>query len=142
MDLVLRRIMYSHDGILGILYSSDRHGFNCDTLEHAYRSPSGDYVPKLPPGIYVCKRGIHRLEHGLPFETFEIMDVPGHTGILFHVGNFNKDSAGCVLVGKSDQRSPSLVLLHSRDTFKEFMEVQVGKHEFLLTVLDQDMGLA
>ncbi len=142
MDLVLRRIHSESDGILGVLYSSDVHGFRCDTLEHAYRAPSGDFVPKLPPGFYACRRGMHKLEHmHVPFETFEVTDVPGHTGILFHVGNFNKDSDGCILLGECDQRAPNLVLLHSKDTFNKFMAAQHSMHEFLLTVLGSDMPM-
>src|SRR5689334_14651524 len=99
MDLTLKRSLFRDDGILGELYTPDG-SFWCDTLEHAYEA-SIDFVPKLPPGVFVCRRGLHRLSHAqTPFETFEICDVPGHTNILFHTGNLHQDSEGCVLLGE------------------------------------------
>lgn len=31
-----------------------------------------------------------------------LIDVPGYSGVLIHVGNTAKDSAGCILIGKND----------------------------------------
>lgn len=128
MDLTLKRTEFSDDGIFGELsdITGKRIAF---TLEHSYSK-----VPKLPPGQYVCRRGLHRLE-GMtdPFETFEIEDVPGHSDILFHVGNYNKDSQGCVLLGRG-RMGP--MLKFSRFAFEDFLKLQAGFDEFTLTVLE------
>lgn len=97
-------------------------------------------APKLPPGIYRCVRGIHRLHNkeAKPFETFEITGVPGHTGILFHVGNFIHDSDGCVLLGRvvSSTETEPVMVTDSVKTFTRFMLDQEGVESFPLTVED------
>ena len=132
MNLILRRNTFAEDGILGTLEVDDGEHV-ADTLEHSY-----DSVPKLPAGTYVCKRGTHQLHSGPPFSTFEVMGVPGHQGILFHVGNQNKDSEGCVLLG--DRFQDKNYLLNSRITFGHFQDVTDKVNEFSLTVLNEAAG--
>jgi hypothetical protein len=113
------RDSYTENGVFGVLWSDDG-SFSCQTLEHAYLFHDG-ILPKLPVGIYICKRGMHQLE-GMtkPFETFEITNVPKHTDILFHTGNVNADSSGCVLVGA--QRIEDKEILGSRAAFAALMD--------------------
>lgn len=132
MDLKLTRKIAKFDGVFGIL--QDINGYIvASTLEHAYHIAGESWEPKLPTGMYTCKRGMHRLESMTEdFVTFEVENVPGHTGILFHVGNYNKDSSGCILVG-SDIISSMLVC--SKDAFKKFLELQENCDSFILTVV-------
>ena len=130
--MTLVRSQKRPDGIISDLTSSE-DDFGCVTMEHSY-----DGEPKLPPGLYPCVRGKHRL-HGMEheFETFEITQVPGHTGILFHVGNFNGDSDGCVCVGRVACVSPhGYMVTNSVETFTRFMAYWAGENTFLLTVVD------
>lgn len=71
------------------------------------------------------------------FQTFEIMDVPGHDNILFHWGNYNKDSEGCVLLGKAEvsQANGQHMITSSKETFDIFMKYLAGVNEFTLTVV-------
>lgn len=134
----LTRTDYLETGIFGFL--ADEYGANmyC-TLEHAYPivpdggSASTNYAPKLPNGIYECIRGMHQLQDMIaPFETFEITGVPGHTNILFHSGNFNSDSAGCVLLGMA--RIGNSEITSSKIAFQKFMEEMTGIDSFELEV--------
>lgn len=53
----------------------------------------------IPVGTYTCRKVYNRKTAGgtvIP-ETFEVMDVPGRSGILFHVGNKLADTLGCIL---------------------------------------------
>lgn len=132
MNLSLTRKEFRSDGIFSELHS-EMGEFIAVTLEHSY-----DNQPKIPVGTYTCRRGLHRL-HGMTedFETFEIVGVEGHTNLLFHWGNFNKDSEGCVLLGSEIGKNGddgAQMILHSRDTFKKFMRIQDGINEFKLTV--------
>lgn len=143
MDLVLRRLHYRVDGIFSAL--EDDSGFQrFISLEHAYAHTDGSYHPIVRAGVYTCQRGPHRL-HGMTndFETFEIQGVAGHTGILFHWGNWNDDSQGCVCVGRTFQllanprhgMKMEKMVTNSRETFSSFMGLQKEVNSFQLTVV-------
>ena len=130
--LRLVRYAFQADGILGHLYDADYQQLAC-TLEHSY-----DGKPKLPAGTYQCVRGKHTLAgRPEPFETFEVMGVPGHTGILFHPGNWQGDSNGCILVGRTVSGSDhGCMVTNSRATFYRFMLDLDGMESFMLVVED------
>lgn len=71
-----------------------------------------------------------------PFTTFEVMNVPGHTNILFHSGNFNSDSEGCILLGSGVKvlKNGEWMLVNSKSMFEDFMKTQDSVNEFQLTV--------
>lgn len=115
-------------GIFGELH--DDAGTIYETLEHAYCTEWG-WLPKLPLGTYTCQRGLHCLHNGIPFETFEITGVPNHSGILFHVGNYNDDSDGCILIGLG---AAGNTLVHSKAAFDQWMKTLEGINEFTLEV--------
>lgn len=128
MDITVNRTDKNRDGVFGEIPE-----LNLVTLEHAYDDGSGSVYAKVPEGVYLCVRGKHTLPTGEEIETFEVTDVPGHSGILFHPGNKNKDSAGCFLPGIA--RYQDMVTM-SRMAFRLFMEAQEGEDSFMLTVKD------
>lgn len=134
MNLRLKRTDFRKDGVFGQLFREDTGQQIAVTLEHAYRNDDDSYISKLPNGVYECVRGSHRL-HNMrqPFITFEVEDVRGHDNILFHVGNFNDDSEGCVLVGHGYGGDPRMIY-ESRRTFSTFMNLQYGIDKFTLLV--------
>lgn len=135
MNLVLTRKKFLEDGIFGEL--CDENGNHVAvTLEHAFPD-SSEFVPKLAVGTYTCRRGQHRLASMLEdFSTFEVMEVPDFqgkpvTGILFHRGNYNRDSEGCVLVGALWAMD---MITSSHEAFEQFLTLQNGVDEFNLVV--------
>jgi len=131
MNLKLIRNKFALYGIEGELFD-DKGLHVCFTLEHSYVQPDGSFLPKLPDGLYTCQRGQHRLASmNNSFETFEITKVPGHTNILFHKGNYNNDSEGCVLVGAAFGQG---CILESAIAFGTFLQAQEGVDSFQLTV--------
>jgi Family of unknown function (DUF5675) len=131
----IERTQFRADGIFGRMYNANGVP-QAYTLEHAYENPDGTYSPKVPPGQYICVRGQHQLEGmSAPFTTFEVTDVPGHTNILIHFGNWNDDSAGCFLIGQAIIPSDKgQMITNSRATFDAFMSSMAGISEFMLTV--------
>ena len=126
MDLLLVRDKGCASGIFGKIYAVD-DGHFCVTLEHSY-----DGLAKIPSGVYTCKRGCHTLPgRSAGFITFEVMGVIGHAGILFHWGNYNRDSSGCILIGEDHVDD---MITNSRKTFRKLMLAQEGIDEFKLTV--------
>jgi hypothetical protein len=143
MNLTLRRTSFTSDGIFGTLFRDDS-SILAYTLEHAYAADScgsTSWMPKLAPGTYTCARGMHKLEHmTTSFETFQVTGVPDFqglpvTGILIHVGNYNKDSIGCILIGTSIIGDTEGAMLAGSDiAFKKLLKEQYGIDSFQLTV--------
>ena len=134
MDLILKRDQYRSDGIFS--HVTDAIGNQIMvTCDHAYDDGQGNWLPKVAPGIYTCVRGTHALSDGIPFETFEVTGVEGHSGILFHPGNTEMASHGCFCTGQDIAEFGSAQgVTHSRDTFAHFMKLQTGINQFQLTV--------
>lgn len=136
MNLILKRNEVGPDGVFGTL--RDENGnLIAKTLEHAFGDDQTGYRSIIPIGTYQCIRGDHKL-HGMDddFTTYEISGVAGHTGLLFHWGNLNKDSEGCVLLGEDAIRAPEgHMLTKSRITFAKFMGFQDGCDSFTLVVV-------
>jgi hypothetical protein len=135
MDLVLKRTAFKRDGVFGELFTESQEKL-CVTLEHAYAQTDGSFQAKLVPGQYVCMRGMHKLQSKPDkFETFEIMNVPLHTNILFHKGNYNIDSDGCVLLGLGlGSYNGMQIITASKLAFEKFMKLQDGLNSFKLRV--------
>lgn len=133
MNLILKRNDFSENGIFGTLSNQDDGTKIASVAEHAYLQPDGSYAPKTPVGTYTCVKGKHTLEHHpVPFDAFEITNVPGHTNILLHIGNYPQiDSEGCCLLG--DERIRDMVT-NSRVTFLNFMNSMATTDSFILAI--------
>lgn len=136
MNVTLNRTQYRADGIFGELRSDTNHKVLSFILEHAYLQDDGSYQPKVPPGVYTCKRGDHKLHNMVnAFTTFEVLNVPNHSGILFHIGNYCADSDGCLLMGEAIvPSSKGQMITQSKANFADFMKLQDGLDSFQLTV--------
>jgi len=91
----------------------------------------------IPAGIYHCKRRTWGKYKGY----FEIMNVPGRTGIIIHTGICDKHTLGCPLVGELFERFYYKNhwwngILKSRKGFNEFMSKVKDVDEFELEIRD------
>ncbi len=139
MNFILTRKDYLSTGVFGEMVSED--GLTSfRTLEHGYPIvPIGTavdtaWVPKVAVGTYVC---IRHSPHRLPYTTFMLQNVPDFqglpvTGILIHVLNFDAESNGCIGLGLS--RIGDTEIVHSKDAFNRFMDLQVGIEQFNLII--------
>jgi hypothetical protein len=91
MDLVLTRVYVGPEGAFGTIAPVDKPPFLV-SVEHTYE----DNAVKVPIGTYTCQRTLFNRGG---YDTFEITGVQGHDRLLFHRGNTEDDSDGCVLVG-------------------------------------------
>ena len=89
--------------------------FECYTLEPSRTSPVHAGHPCIPAGVYSV---VFTPSPHLGYITPELLDVPGRSDIRIHVGNFPKDSLGCVLVG---QAAAADTVLESRQAFNKLM---------------------
>jgi len=102
------------------------------TLERTYPLPGGEQHVKIPEGLWTCVRTRY-LRGG--YSTYEVAKVPGHSRLLFHKGNVEQDSEGCVLVGSGYGvllSQPAVV--QSAAGFAEFMRRAAGIEHFVLRV--------
>jgi hypothetical protein len=126
--IVLKRIAVHKEGAFGVLLS-DGIPF-CVTLERTY--DEGHKVVKIPPGRYHCTRSRY---HRGGYSTFEIT-VPGHSRILFHKGNTEDHSDGCVLLGEQfGVLNGKPAILQSGAAFAEFMAKTSNVDAFELHVV-------
>ena len=78
------------------------------------------YESCIPAGVFICKY-VNSPRFG---GTYEIKEVPNRSHILFHKGNFTKDTSGCVLVGERFEvvGTSEAAILSSGEGFDEFMK--------------------
>lgn len=106
----------------------------CVTLEPPNKLNKRN-ISCIPALQYICERTISP-KFG---ETFEIINVPDRSNVLFHPGNTVKDTAACIIMGASfgklrkDNFSLRAVL-NSGNTFKRFMMELEGIDNFKLTI--------
>lgn len=138
MNCILTRQCFFESGIFSRLESETGTQLAI-TLEHAYTDKDGKFIPKIPDGVYTCKR--RRSPH-FGYDLFEILNVPNCTFIEIHIGNKNADSHGCVCLGEQMVGSVGQEMVtHSRDTFDNFMTLQTNVDEWQLTVLSPASNL-
>jgi hypothetical protein len=90
-----------------------------------------DGRPVITNGEYKCTKSTY-IKGGYP--TFEIA-VPGRTRILFHKGNVEEDSEGCVIVAESfGVMRGKTAILDARTGFGGLMELTAGLQEFTMLV--------
>ncbi len=82
-------------GILTVYNDNGEQEFQCLTIEPPWK---GNMVSEscIPNGTYqLVKRQSTRFK-----DHFEVQDVDYRTAILIHVGNYRRNTSGCILPGK------------------------------------------
>jgi hypothetical protein len=102
----------------------------CLTLE-AYSRDNTINVSCVNSGQYICKR-INSPKYG---DVFEVTNIQNRTNVLFHWGNWDDDTKGCILLGEEyivlDNR---WAVGSSKKAFNEFMKKLKDESEFILTI--------
>lgn len=133
--LIIRRVATGEEGTFGILLHKDiPFALSLERQWLDNRASAGD-VPGscIPAGEYICKR-LNSPRFG---NTFEVTDVDGRSHILFHKGNLDDDSRGCILVGEQfEPVNGSNGIQASRKGYGEFMGLLTGEVEFRLIIVD------
>ena len=128
-DLIeLIRVEKAEDLTYGVLKAGGKtHGL---ILERAWLGNKPN-ISCIPEGVYLCERVLSP-KFG---DTFEVLNVPGRTHILFHSGNTVDDSLGCLLLGKGmGVLKGKRGVVSSRIARDEFMKLMKGKNHFPLQI--------
>jgi hypothetical protein len=127
--LILKRQSTFEDGTFGVLLDGVRPF--AVTLERQWLDNKKN-ESCIPEGEYVCRRVISP-RFG---ETFEVTDVPNRTYILFHKGNIEEHSRGCILIGEQfESLNGKTAVLRSGKGYNEFMDRLKGEDAFLVNIL-------
>ena len=117
MKVKLIRYDEDKDGTFGVLLI-DGKAF-CSTLEPVDRDNRANVSCIPGDAIYKCE-AVESPRYG---KTFEVVDVPGRSHILFHAGNFAKDTKGCILLGEHEGKLfGDRAVLNSGKTFAKFLK--------------------
>ena len=114
LELIRLEENYDH-GTFGVL-KINKMVF-CVTLEprDALNAP---FVSSIPAQQYMCRR-YSSARHG---QTWQVEKVPNRLLILFHPGNTDKHTEGCILLGEHfGKLRGDRAVLNSGATFKDFM---------------------
>jgi len=122
------RLEASPKGTFGVLKVNKE--IFCMTLEPPDRE-NAPQIASIPAQQYLCKP--HQSQRfGW---TYQVMDVPGRSAILFHAGNVVADTSGCLLLGQyKDKLAGDRAVLNSGATFRAFMARMAGSPILHLTI--------
>lgn len=127
MNIILNRIAKKAKYTIGKLYINDK--YFCDTLEDTDRCLTQSMTEQqivskkvygetaIPTGTYrIIISYSNKFKKQMPL----LLNVPGFAGIRIHSGNTEKDSLGCILVGKNKAVGK---VLESRDTYSKLFSI-------------------
>ena len=124
----ITRVEENSEGTFGTVCICTQAFCNCLELPDRLNNAN---ISNIPPRQYPCKK----IESSKFGETFQVMDVPGRSMILFHSGNLISDSRGCLILAESfGKLNGNRAVLNSGNTFKRFMEIMDGVDKFMLTI--------
>ena len=92
MNITLTRLYSRDDCTIGVLTSPEK--MLCFTMENPWRHNQKN-VSCIPEGKYRCEPHAGTKHK----ETWIVKDVDGRSGIVFHIGNTESDTRGCILPG-------------------------------------------
>ena len=101
INLLLIRDTFSKDSTIGELFINGERF--CDTLENPWLDNQRN-ISCIPAGEYPVRLRYPRESATREYLHLLVQDVPNRDYILFHRGNFPKDTRGCILVGQGTQQ--------------------------------------
>ena len=101
INLLLIRDTFSKESTIGELFINGE--IICDTLENPYLDNQRN-ISCIPEGEYPVRLRLARESASRDYLHLLVQDVPNRDWILFHRGNYPKDTSGCILVGLGSQQ--------------------------------------
>lgn len=143
MEIVIQIIAKQETYRIGKLYIDGK--YFCDTLEDKDRGLTQDMsleqIQKIKVyGETAIPVGKYKIDMDTVSPRFKdkswakvcngklprLIDVPGYSGVLVHVGNSDKDSSGCILVGQNKVKGQ---VINSTVTFTELYKLMKAAHD-------------
>lgn len=152
MNITIKRIFKGDKYAIGKLYVNGI--YECDTLEDTDRGltqdmPLSNIQSKKLYGETAIPTGTYKIDMNTVSPKFKdrswakfcggklprLIDVPGYSGVLIHVGNKPADTLGCILVGDNKIKGQ---VINSTSTFQELyslmLKAKVAGEEITVTI--------
>jgi hypothetical protein len=148
-EILVDRITSNASATLSNIFINDV--FECFGLEDEFRYEKVIGETRIPAGRYKVKlRTVGGFDgrYRSKFPDFHkgmlhVQDVPGFEYILIHVGNTEKDTAGCLLVGKNATTLNALTVPASTQAYKSlYQKVVYAADADALFITYQDRDIA
>ena len=101
INLLLIRDTFTENSVIGELFLNGER--MCDTLENPWKNNKKN-VSCIPRGEYKVRLRLPRESATRNYLHLLVEDVENRTYVLFHRGNYPKDTRGCILVGLGSQQ--------------------------------------
>ena len=119
--------LYFNGTLIGYTLEDKDRGLDNSMSEEKIKSIKKYGETAIPTGAYEAKL-YNSPAHG---EVILLKDVKGFTMIEIHIGNFPKDSLGCLLVGSSYGTD---VVKNSKATMKKLLELVKDAEHIIVTI--------
>lgn len=135
MKLLLKRVAFKDHYTIGKLYVDNQ--YFCDTLEDTTRDLNKDGVDEvkiygetsIPYGTYpITFRKSPSFNRTMPY----LENIKGFSSVMIHYGNTDKDTLGCILVGKNNQVGR---INESKATFEELYNKIQGQDNLTIEII-------
>lgn len=128
-NLITVKRTYHERGTHGVLTFPD--GFQFYTLERPWLD-NERRISCIPEGVYDLEMRyspiVQRTSGGEYANGYEVTGVEGRDLIMIHVGNYVRDTAGCLLVGSVKSfKDGDPVVWSSRQAFRKMMKKMSGQ---------------
>ena len=101
IKLLLVRDTFTKESTIGELFINEER--ICDTLENPWLD-NQRRISCIPEGEYKVRIRLPRESATRDYMHLLVKDVKDRDYILFHIGNFPRDTSGCILVGLGSQQ--------------------------------------
>lgn len=148
MELLLKRIAKKQNYTVGDLYIDGKWFSN--TLEDKDRgltqNMTEEEISKIKVyGSTAIPTGKYKIDMNTVSPKFKnrpwakqwngklprLKSVPGYEGVLIHVGNTQKDTLGCILVGENKIKGQ---VINSTTTFNKLMKLLTKEEDITITI--------
>lgn len=134
LKLTLERFCYSQHATFGYIGMPD--GQVLATVERPWLD-NKPMVSCIPTGYYSCAPKFYNRGG---YQAVEVLNVPNRSHILFHIGNYARDSNGCILINsRHGANGDEWCGRDSGTAFVDFMK-QVGGEPFSITIKNIEAG--
>jgi len=126
--LILVRTAYFKSGVWGCIYRDNKPV--CATLERPFLLGDNGLTKVnescVPTGTYKFEIVMRHKGQANSYLVPELQAVPGRSRIQIHIGNWIKDSLGCILVGTemSSSGGDCAMILSSGLAFRRLMDLR------------------